>query len=124
VPPVRIHHIALRVADCERAAAFYSSVLGLTDLRRAEVEDGRARSIWLSAGETILMLELSLRGSGREDGSGHVLAFEVDDLAECERRLRDLGIAVTDRTAHTLYIEDPDGHRVGLTVFGLEKTRA
>jgi lactoylglutathione lyase len=115
---VRVHHVALRVADCERAAEFYSRVLGLMELRRAEAEDGRPRSIWLSAGETILMLELSLRGSGREGGSGHVLAFEVDDLAECERRLRDLSTAITDRTAHTLYIEDPDGHRVGLTVFG------
>lgn len=119
---MRIHHLALRVADCQRAAAFYSSVLGLTELRRAEAEDGRLRSIWLSAGETILMLELSLRGSGRDEGSGHVLAFEVDDLAACERRLQDLGIAISDRTAHTLYIEDPDGHRVGLTVFG--KARA
>lgn len=117
-----IHHIALRVTDCTRAAAFYANALGLAELRRTEGDDGRVRSIWLSAGGTILMLELSLRGSGREDGSGHVLAFEVDDLADCERRLHDLGIAVADRTAHTLYIEDPDGHRVGLTVFG--KARA
>jgi catechol 2,3-dioxygenase-like lactoylglutathione lyase family enzyme len=117
-----LHHIALRVSDCPRSASFYAKVLGLTELRRTEGDDGRVRSIWLSVGDTILMLELSLRGSRRGDGSGHVLAFEVDDLADCERRIHDLGITVTDRTAHTLYIEDPDGHRVGLTVFGRART--
>jgi catechol 2,3-dioxygenase-like lactoylglutathione lyase family enzyme len=119
---VSLHHVALRVDDCQRAATFYANVLGLKELRRAEADDGRVRSIWLSAGETILMLEIALRGSGRYEGSGHVLAFEVDDLVDCERRLHDLGITVADRTAHTLYIEDPDGHRVGLTVFGQART--
>jgi hypothetical protein len=27
------------------------------------------------------------------------------------------GVAVRDRTANTLYVQDPDGHRVGLSVF-------
>jgi len=121
VPPVRIHHLALRVADCQRAPTLYSRVLGLTELRRVEAEVGCLRSIWLSSGGTILMLELAFRGAGREEGSGHVLAFEVDDLAVCERRLHDLGIGISDRTAHTVHIEDPDGHRVGLTVFGKER---
>ncbi len=64
------------------------------------------------------MLERSLRGAGPTEGSGHVLAFEVDDLAATERRLDELGIPITDRTEHTLYVQDPDGHRVGLTVYG------
>jgi hypothetical protein len=41
----------------------------------------------------------------------------VDDLASWEARLAGAGLAVTDRTPHTLYVSDPDGHRVGLTVF-------
>ncbi|HEY3121726.1 MAG TPA: VOC family protein [Vicinamibacteria bacterium] len=113
---MRIHHVALRVADCERSAAFYSGVLGLRETRRFE-ESGSLRSIWLAAGEATLMLERALKGAGRDDGSGHLLAFAVDDLPGWERRLALAGVAVQDRTAATLYLQDPDGHRVGLSVF-------
>ena len=61
------------------------------------------------------MLERALRGRGSNDGSGHLLAFGVDDLASWEARLAAGGIPIVDRTAHTLYVQDPDGHRVGLT---------
>ncbi len=115
--------MALRGSDCVRAAAFYSRVLGSTELRRCEADDGTFQSIWLAAGDTILMLERSLRGAGHAEGSGHVLAFEVDDLAATERRLNELGIPITDRTEYTLYVQDPDGHRVGLTVYGKAKPK-
>ena len=111
-----IHHLALRVSDCERAAAFYSGLLGLPELRRFE-DGGRPRSIWLRAGEAVIMLELRLRGSGPDAGSGHLLALAVDNLHEWESRLAAAGVAIDDRTAHTIYVRDPDGHRVGLTVY-------
>lgn len=114
--PTRVHHLALRVADCARSAAFYSSVLGFPEVRRFEEGDG-VRSIWLRAGDAILMLETALRGAGPDAGSGHVLVFAVEALPAWEERLAAEGIAVDDRTAYTLYLRDPDGHRVGLTVF-------
>ena len=113
---LRIHHLALRVSDCERAAAFYSGVLGLPELRRFE-DAGRLRSIWLQAGDAVIMLELGLRGRGPDQGSGHVLALSIDDLHGWESRLAAAGIGIDDRTPHTLYVRDPDGHRVGLTVY-------
>ena len=112
----RIHHVALRVADCERAAAFYSGVLGLVERRRL-LDGATPRAIWLETGGALLMLERALRGRGPEDGSGHLIAFAVDDLGAWERRLEAAGVAVDDRTAHTLYVRDPDGHRVGLSTF-------
>lgn len=115
---MRIHHVALRVADCQRAVAFYGGALGLRELRRFE-EAGRLRAVWLSAGDSALMLERSLRGDGSEAGSGHVLSFAVDDLAGWEKRLSEAGVAITDRTDFTLFVSDPDGHRVGLSVFPL-----
>ncbi len=110
---MKIHHVALRVADCARAARFYGGVLGLPEIRRRD--DGTA--VWLSAGDAVLMLETALRGAGADAGSGHVLALAVDELAAWEARLASAGVAIVDRTEHTLYLQDPDGHRVGLTVF-------
>ena len=115
-PPARVHHVALRVADCVRSAAFYAGVLGFPEIRRFE-DSGSIRSIWLRAGGTILMLESAVRGAGPAAGSGHVLVFAVDALPAWEARLDGERIAIDDRTAYTLYLRDPDGHRVGLTVF-------
>jgi catechol 2,3-dioxygenase-like lactoylglutathione lyase family enzyme len=115
-----IHHLALRVADPERSLAFYAGLLGLPELRRFP-EGGAVRSIWLKAGETIVMLERRLGGSGPEAGSGHLLAFAVPDLPAWESRLAAAGVTVEGRTAHTLYLRDPDGHRVGLSVLSFER---
>ena len=70
------------------------------------------------------MLERHLRGTGPETGSGHVLAFAVSDLPAWQARLAAAGVAVDDRTPHTLFLRDPDGHRVGLSDFAFEATPA
>jgi len=112
-----IHHVALRVADVERSRAFYSGLLGLRELRRFEDAGGALRSVWLGADPAVLMLETQLKGAGPEDGSGHVLAMAVHSLHEWEERLQAAGVKIEDRTAYTLYLRDPDGHRVGLSVY-------
>jgi len=114
---VRLHHIALQVQDCERSRAFYAGLLGLAETRRQHHEDGTLKSIWLAAGEVVLMVERALRGRSGASGSGHVLVLAVDDLGPWEDRLRAAGVEVEDRTASTLYFADPDGHRVGLSVY-------
>jgi catechol 2,3-dioxygenase-like lactoylglutathione lyase family enzyme len=110
-----IHHVALRVADVERARAFYTGVLGLSERQRQHDASGALRAVWLQAGGSMLMLELALRGSGTSSGSAHLLAFAVADLAAWEARLERAQVPIDDRTAHTLYIRDADGHRVGLS---------
>jgi hypothetical protein len=122
---MRIHHVALRVADVDRAAAFYTGVFGLPVVRRQEDAAG-PRSAWLDAGGTVLMLERRLAGTGSETGSAHLLALDarspdaaLDPFAVWESRLADAGVPVDDRTPHTLYCRDPDGHRVGLSVHPL-----
>jgi glyoxylase I family protein len=113
---MRIHHLALRVRDPEAAAAFYTKVLGLREVRRFAEGDG-LRSVWLAAEDTLLMLERSLRGAGTSDGSAHLLAFAVEDLLSWEDRLTRAAVPISDRTPHTLYFCDPDGHRLGVTTF-------
>ena len=112
----RIHHVAIRVADPLASLAFYSGILGLPEVRRLD-EKGRVRSIWVRAGDSVLMLERELKGSGPGSGSGHVLVLEVEDLEDWVARLEGAGNRVIDRTASTIFVADPDGHRVGLTVF-------
>jgi catechol 2,3-dioxygenase-like lactoylglutathione lyase family enzyme len=114
-PAPRLHHLALRVADCERARAFYSGLLGLPEVRRIE-EGGTLRAVWVAAGETVIMLERALRGAGAPSGSGHVLALAAGDLAVWEARLAAARVPLDDRTPETLFVRDPDGHRVGLSV--------
>ena len=113
-PTPRLHHLALRVSDCERSLAFYSGLLGLAEVRRIE-EGGALRAVWVAAGGVVIMLERSLRGAGPPTGSGHVLAFEASDLASWEERLAASAVPIDDRTAETLFIRDPDGHRIGLS---------
>ena len=116
-----VHHIALRVSDCAISARFYEQAFGLREVRRVDSGE-RLRAVWLAAGETVLMLEHSLRGAGPAEGSGHVLIFEAADLAAAEARFEALGIAVQDRTASTLYVSDPDGHRAGVSTFRFIET--
>jgi catechol 2,3-dioxygenase-like lactoylglutathione lyase family enzyme len=109
---VRIHHIALRVRDLGAARKFYCGILGLQELKRDD-----SRSLWLRAGDAVLMLERTLRGKGPEEGSGHVLALAAEELARWEEKLTASGVPIDDRTPHTLFVRDPDGHRVALSVF-------
>lgn len=115
-----IHHLALRVRDCAASARFYVEAFDLREVRRNE-DQGGVRAIWLLAGDAVLMLERSIRGAGPADGSGHVLVFATSDLEASARRLHDLGIPVTDRTGSTLYVEDPDGHRAGVSCFRFDE---
>lgn len=116
--PTGLHHVALRVADVARAAAFYEQVLGLRVHSLHREDERTLRAAWLElGGGPLLMLERSLRGSGEERGSGHVLVLAVRDLAEWERRLFAGRVAIVDRTLFTLFFCDPDGHRVGVSVF-------
>jgi catechol 2,3-dioxygenase-like lactoylglutathione lyase family enzyme len=119
-PGRRIHHVAIRVADPVASLAFYSGALGLPEVRRFE-EGGRVRSIWVRAGDAVLMLEREIKGSGDAAGSGHVLVLEVDDLEDWVGRLDRTGRRPSARTASTVYYADPDGHRVGLSVYPREE---
>jgi catechol 2,3-dioxygenase-like lactoylglutathione lyase family enzyme len=113
---LRIHHLAIRVADPVASLAFYAGVLGLPEVRRF-AEKGQVRSIWVRAGDAVLMLEREIKGTGPGTGSGHVLAFEVESLEVWAGILELAGRPLIERTASTLYIADPDGHRVGLSAY-------
>jgi catechol 2,3-dioxygenase-like lactoylglutathione lyase family enzyme len=118
----KLHHLALRVADPERSARFYSDLLGLPELARHHADDGTTRAVWLSFASSVLMLERKLLPPGANEGSAHVLvlAANPDDpnaLGAWTERLAAASVAIVERTTFSLYFHDPDGHRIGVSTF-------
>lgn len=113
-----LHHLALRVADPDLSARFYVELLGLRELSRHFDADGSPRAVWLAlGGAAVLMLERCLLPPGPAAGSAHVLVLAAEDLGVEEARLAAAGVVIVARTAFTLYLHDPDGHRIGLSTF-------
>jgi glyoxylase I family protein len=119
--PLGAHHIAVKVADLARAESFYVSVLGLPVLRRWPSSDGRQdRSVWLDLGNgAFLALERCEAGPTKsEDAPGiHLVALRIRraERDAWARKLAQAGCPIYRETEFTLYLQDPEGNRVGLS---------
>ena len=111
-----VHHIALRVFDIANVARFYTEVLGLQEQRRNHYDDGRLRSIWLQIDGAILMIEEALSPAPSRCG-WDLLALRIADRQAALRHLEKLHVPIYARTEHTLYIQDPEGNRIGLSTY-------
>jgi predicted enzyme related to lactoylglutathione lyase len=87
----RLRHFAIVVRDLEKSAKFYESVF---DLKRVGQETlDFAAAVYLSDGVINLALlnYFGSRGSGLQDAKNYVGAhhfgFQVEDLAEAEKRI-------------------------------------
>jgi catechol 2,3-dioxygenase len=122
-PRVDIGHVHLKVADLDRALAFYCGVLGFELVQR--LGEGAA---FISAGGYHHHIGLntweSLGGSPPPPGTTGLyhVAIRYPDratLADAFRRLRDAGIALDGASDHgvseALYLHDPD--RNGLELY-------
>lgn len=115
---MRVHHIAFRTFDIDRCVSFYRDVLGLPQRSVHYFEDRSLRSVWLQAGATVVMIEQARAGEPLPPaGTLDLVAFAIDpDARERFReRFARAGIAIEAETAHTLYVRDPDGRRIGLS---------
>ena len=124
-PAVRVGHVHLRVADLDRALAFYRDALGF-----AVSADGRPSglgAVFLAAGDYHHHIGLNTWQSagGTPPPPGHTglyhVAFLYPDRAELGRavqRLLDHGIEPDHATDHggtvSVYLDDPDGIGVEL----------
>ena len=120
------HHLAIQVADLPRAERFYAGVLGLSVLRRWPREDGRPgdRSVWLSTGEGGQFIALEACEGARpappfrDPAAGlHLVALRISapERAAWEKLLQDAGIEIVHRSRWTIYFQDPEGNRIGLS---------
>ncbi|GMG83369.1 VOC family protein [Paralimibaculum aggregatum] len=122
VPGVRIGHVHLRVADLDRAIAFYGGVLGLDVMQRFASgaaflgADGYHHHIGLNIWES---------AGGTPPPPGHSglyhTAFLYPDrpsLARAVARVLAAGIRLTGKADHgvseAVYLNDPDGNGVEL----------
>jgi catechol 2,3-dioxygenase-like lactoylglutathione lyase family enzyme len=112
---MRLHHLALRTADPPSLARWYRDHFGLTVWR-----DNPGGSIWLALDDAALMIEPSAPGEAAVPvGSMEFFALRVTPAARdaFAARCAAAGVAIEQRTAHTVYVRDPDGRRVGVSCF-------
>ena len=121
-PRVSIGHVHLKVADLERAVAFYSGVLGFDVVDRMGPQ-----AAFLSAGGYHHHIGLNTWESrgGRPPSPGSTGLYHVairypdrPALADALRRLADAGIALDGAADHgvseALYLRDPDENGIEL----------
>ena len=108
-------HSMVRVRDLDASLRFYCEGLGLKEVRRRDVPEGKFTLVFLAAPDSPeAEIELTHNWGSEEDyGSarnfGH-LAFQVDDIyATCER-LQSMGYTINrpPRDGHMAFVRSPD----------------
>ena len=107
-----VHHIALKVADLVRIAAFYAETLGLPEIKRQKDEKGNERSVWFDCGGTILMLE---EGKPVATENLIALAIQLFERSLWKRRLEKQGVKIESESPYSFYLRDPEGNRLALS---------
>ena len=117
-------HTMVRVTDLDDSLDFYCNKLGLVELRRTEVPQGRFTLVFLAApGDESAQVELTFNWDPQEyDGGrnfGH-LAYAVDDIYESCQRLMDGGVTINrpQRDGHMAFVRSPDGISIELLQHG------
>ena len=122
----RFLHTMLRVTDLQRSVDFYTRLLGMKELRRRDVPDGKYTLAFVGYGDedsnAVIELTYNYGVDKYEMGSafGH-LAVGVPDVAATCEKVRQGGGKVTREagpvkfgTTVIAFVEDPDGYKIEL----------
>jgi lactoylglutathione lyase len=110
----------VRVTDLDTSLKFYCEALGLREVARKEVPQGRFTLVFLAApGDEDAQIELTWNwdpenySGGRN--FGHV-AYAVDDIYATCQRLKDHGVTINrpPRDGHMAFVRSPDNISVEL----------
>jgi lactoylglutathione lyase len=108
-------HSMVRVRDLDASLRFYCEGLGLREVRRREVPQGKYTLVFLSAPDSPdAEIELTYNWDSTEDyrsarNFGH-LAFRVDDIYATCARLQKAGVVINrpPRDGHMAFVRSPD----------------
>lgn len=119
-------HTMIRVRDLDESVKFYTENLGMKELRRNDVPDGKYTLAFVGYGgekdHTVLELTYNYGVDRYEQGSafGH-LAIGVPDIKATVEKLREAGAKVTREpgpvkfgTTVIAFVEDPNGYKIEL----------
>ena len=115
-------HAMVRVRDLDAALDFFCDKLGLVEIRRRDVPQGRFTLVFLAAPEDAdrarteeaPMVELTYNYDAEDYGGarnfGH-LAYEVDDIYGLCRSMMDKGVTINrpPRDGRMAFVRSPDG---------------
>ncbi len=120
-------HTMVRVSDLEASLDFYCHKLGLVEVSRREVPQGRFTLVFLAAPGDVdqasasksPLLELTYNWDPEEYSAGRNfghLAFRVDDIYGLCQSLMDQGITINrpPRDGHMAFVRSPDGISIEL----------
>ncbi|MEY2569922.1 MAG: catechol 2,3-dioxygenase [Acidimicrobiaceae bacterium] len=117
-----VGHLVLRVQDLDVSLAFYSGVLGLTEVARRDFGEGPMA--FLTTGGSHHDIAIVETGDAVGSGALHHFALKVGDsleeLAAAKRALEaarvPVHMALDHHVSQGVYVSDPDGNLVELYV--------
>jgi catechol 2,3-dioxygenase-like lactoylglutathione lyase family enzyme len=105
----------LSCSDVEHSLRFYQQALQFVVLNK-RIGDNGLEWVYLQSGDTLLMLEKSVRNEGRKLAVQGRLYFYTDDVAAMRHYLKARGydVGAMQRTAYMeeFDLADPDGQRL------------
>jgi catechol 2,3-dioxygenase-like lactoylglutathione lyase family enzyme len=114
-----LDHVAIAVADLDRAEEFYRDVLGLERVH----EEWDPPRVVASGGSGMALFPAGMFNDEVVGAPGILhFAFRVDreafEAAQSELSERGIEYRFSDHgAAHSVYFSDPDGHRLELTTY-------
>ena len=113
-------HTMIRVRDLDAALDFFVDKLGLVEVRRKDVPQGKFTLVFLATEPGGPEVELTHNWGHEEPYSegrnfGH-LAYQVDDIYATCKRLQDAGVTINrpPRDGYMAFVRSPDGISVEL----------
>ena len=119
-------HTMIRVKDLDESVKFYTELLGMKELRRNDVPDGKYTLAFVGYGDeashTVLELTYNYGVDNYDQGTafGH-LAIGVPDIYGAVEKLRAAGVKISREPGPVkfgktviAFIEDPNGYKIEL----------
>ncbi len=113
-------HTMVRVSDLDASLDFYVNKLGLENIGRFDIEEGRFSLVFLAApGQKEAQVELTWNWDPEELDEGRNfghLAYQVENIYETCRKLMDAGVTINrpPRDGRMAFVRSPDNVSIEL----------